>query len=104
MTAPTPEQVRVATGALRTEATTWDTQSGRLTGIGGTVEGLFLARLAAGIFQLIVEPYDELVRLVGDRCRGGARATSEIGTALRHVADVYDAEDAAAEHRIRQLY
>jgi hypothetical protein len=104
MTAPTPEQVQVATDALRRDAGNWYAQSDRLGEVARSVDRLAWNRLEAGVFQLIVDAYADVVRLVGQRCREGAAETAEIGTTLRYVAEVYDAEDANAEHRLRSLY
>jgi hypothetical protein len=50
----------------------------------------------------MVRPYDTLVQLVAERCREATAAMTDIGTALHGVADAYDAEDRAAEDRIRK--
>jgi hypothetical protein len=104
VTAPTPEQVRVATGALRTEAGIWERQSDALRAIGRAVAATALGRLEAGVFQLVVAAYADVVEVAGTRCAQAVDATSGIGATLRAVADTYDAEDAAGEHRLRKLY
>lgn len=101
---PSPEQVMVATNALRNEATEWDTQSATLAEQSNKVADLQFGRLEAGLFQLMVGPYNDVIHAVAARCREGATAMTEIATTLRAVADTYDAEDKAAEHRIRNVY
>ena len=104
MPPPTRQQVTVATDALRREANEWDHQSVALAAIGQKITGLELGRVEAGLFQLIVSPYNELVAKVIDRCREGQTAMAEVATTLRHVADTYEEEDRNNAHRIRDLY
>lgn len=104
MTHPTPQEVKVATSALRTEATEWDGQSAAIGGIAAKVGGMELGRVEAGLFQLVVSPYNEVVQAVQARCQEGQVAMPEIATTLRAVADTYDREDDNNAHRIRNLY
>jgi hypothetical protein len=101
---PSAEQVAVATGALRTEATEWDEQSGKLAQQGAKVAEMEFGRLEAGLFQLMVGPYNDVIHAVSARCQEGAAAMTEMAKTLRSVADTYDAEDKASEHRIRNVY
>jgi Excreted virulence factor EspC, type VII ESX diderm len=104
VTAPTPEQVRVATDALRTEAGIWERQVDALEATRRTVAATALGRVEAGVFQLVVDAYADVVRVADTRCGQAAEAGIRIAATLRAVADRYDAEDAAGEHRLRQLY
>jgi hypothetical protein len=101
---PTPDEVTVATDVLRREATVWDDQSGKLARVSTDVAAMEFGRLEAGLFQLMVGPYNEVIDAVAARTREGATAMTEIGRTLRSVADTYDAEDKAGEHRIRNIY
>lgn len=101
---PTREQVTVATDVLRNEAREWDTQSTDMANLSTKVAGMEFGRLEAGLFQLMVGPYNDLVHGAAARCKEGATAMTEIANTLRSVADTYDAEDKAAEHRIRNVY
>jgi hypothetical protein len=101
---PTPQQVKVATDAVRQEATVWEQQAAQLQAAATTVAGLRVTRLEAGIFQLVVEAYNDLVATVTDRCREGHDRMADIGSTLRRVADVYETEDAANAHRLKNLY
>jgi mitochondrial fission protein ELM1 len=101
---PTPDQVAVATSALRSEAKVWDTESGEMAKLSTKVAAMEFGRLEAGLFQLMVSPYNDVVHAVADRSKEGATAMAEIAGTLRSVADTYDAEDRAAEHRIRNIY
>lgn len=101
---PSAEQVKVATNALRTEAKTWDEQSSVMNTLSTKVAGMEFGRLEAGLFQIMVGPYNEVVSAVSSRCREGTAAMKEIGGTLRTVANTYDAEDKAAEHRNRKIY
>lgn len=104
MSLPTPEEVSVATNALRGEAGLWDEQAGRLRALSGTASGMDLGRLEAGLFQMMVEPYNQVIRAVSARCAEGATAMTEIAATLRTVADTYDAEDRDGAHRIADTY
>ena len=101
---PSPEQVSVATNALRAEAGEWLAQSAALGTESAKVAEMEFGRLEAGLFQLIVGPYNDVIDAVAARCREGATAMTEIAATLRSVADTYDAEDKASEHRIRNIY
>jgi hypothetical protein len=101
---PSAEQVAVATNALRTEAGEWDTQSGAMAALGTKVAGMEFGRLEAGLFQLMVGPYNDVIQAVAARCEEGATAMTEIAATLRSVADTYDAEDKAVLHRIKNVY
>ncbi|MEV0902379.1 hypothetical protein [Actinoplanes sp. NPDC049802] len=104
MTQPNAEQVSVATDALRTEANLWDEQSDNLTALGARVAGMEFGRLEAGLFQLMVGPYNDVIHGVAARCAEGATAMTEMAATLRSVADTYDAEDRAGAHRIKKIY
>lgn len=101
---PGREQVTVATNALRSEAGEWDEQGKTLGEQGTKVAGMEFGRLEAGLFQLMVGPYNDVIDMVSARCQEGAAAMAEIAGTLRSVADTYDAEDKASEHRIRNIY
>lgn len=98
------EQVAVATNALRTEAGEWETQSATLGALSAKVAEMEFGRLEAGLFQLMVSPYNDVIHALTARCREGAVAMTEVADTLRAVADTYDAEDKASEHRIRNVY
>jgi hypothetical protein len=100
----TNPNVTVATAAIRQEATTWDEQSVKLQALQAKVEGLRLSGLEAGIFGSMVRAYTQVVNVVSGRCGEGAQRTSEIASALRQVADIYDAEEEGNVHRLTGLY
>lgn len=104
MTQPSGQQVSVATNALRNEAGEWVVHGGTLGEQGTKVAGMEFGRLEAGLFQMMVGPYNDVIHAVAARCQEGAAAMTEIADTLRGVADTYDAEDKAAEHRTRNVY
>ena len=108
MTLPTAEQVTVATNSLRFEAGEWDSQSAAIGALGSKVAAMEFGRLEAGLFQLLVGPYNDVIHAVAARCRArcreGAAAMTEIAATLRSVADTYDEEDEASMHRIKNVY
>lgn len=104
MTFPTPQEVAVATEVLRTEATEWDDQSAAVGAIAAKVGGMELGRVEAGLFQLVVSPYNEVVHAVQARCLEGQTAMTEMAATLRAVAETYEQEDDNNAHRIHNLY
>jgi len=104
MGSPSRDQVTVATNTLRTEAGEWDRQGATMAALVPKVAGMELGRVEAGLFQLIVAPYNEVVQHVANRCREGSAAMIEVATTLRQVADTYDEEDRNNEHQLRNLY
>ena len=104
MTYPSREQVSSATDALRSEATQWDEQSVKLRVLSGKVAEMEFGRLEAGLFQIMVGPYNDVISAVTARCAEGATAMSEIAGTLRSAADTYEAEDEAGAHRIKNVY
>ena len=101
---PGSEEVSVATEALRVEATVWKDQGEKLDVLGAQVEAMEFGRVEAGLFQIMVSPYNDVVRAVTARCAEGAVAMAEMAGTLRQVADVYEAEDEAGAHRIKKIY
>lgn len=102
--APAPDELVVATDALRTEAGVWREQSTALAGIAATVGRLDFSGVEAGIFQIVVVAHRELVEHVAARCAEGAAETTRIADTLHHVADTYDEEERRNEHALRDLY
>lgn len=104
MTQPTQREVDVAVETLRTEAGIWDQQSHQLQAIVSGVGELRLSRIEAGVFQLIVSPYDAVVDQITACCAEGVQQMTRIASTLRTAADVYEEEDRNNEHSIRNLY
>lgn len=104
MTHPSREQVTVATNALRSEAGEWESQAAELRSISMFVSTKGMNRAEAGLFQMIVGPYNDVVAQVSNRCREACEAMTEVSATLRKVADVYDEEDRNNAHRIHNLY
>ncbi|GLH98880.1 type VII secretion target [Phytohabitans aurantiacus] len=104
MTQPTPHEVHIATETLRTEAREWDDQSVVIGKLATKVAGMELGRIEAGLFQLVVSPYNDVVNAVRSRCQEGQTAKTEIARTLRSAADTYDREDQSNAHEIHNLY
>jgi uncharacterized protein YukE len=98
-----PLGVKVATDALRTEAGVWDQQSSQLDAIAKKVDDLRFNRLEAGVFQLIVGPYGELVNQLHSRAQEAVQRMKEIADTLRQVAKTYEAEELDGSHRLKNL-
>jgi hypothetical protein len=67
-------------------------------------QALDAGRLEAGVFQLVLDSYQEVVRAVTERCTEGTQRMAEISQTLQQVAGTYDAEEAKNDHMIRALY
>lgn len=104
MTPPTPQQVKVATDALRKEAGVWDTESAEMGKIAPKAEGLRFNRIEAALFQVIFDTYSKVIDQVIARASEGTTQMAEIGKTLRSVADTYDQEDASNEHKLKNIY
>ena len=105
MTQPlSAEQVSAATNTLRAEASEWDTQSSVVNSLSAKIAGMEFGRTEAGLFQLMVGPYNEVIHALAARYGEGATAMTQIGATLRAVADTYEQEDQAGAHSIHNLY
>jgi hypothetical protein len=104
MTQPSPRQVAVETGVLRTEAGDWDEHSTTMQALSAKVTAMKKGRLEMGLFQVFVGAYDTVVDDVSGRAGEAAPAMTKVGATLRDVATTYDAEDSAAMHRIKNVY
>jgi hypothetical protein len=87
-------EVQVVTGSLHQVAQIWNNQATAIGSITPQVNGMSLDRIEAGIFQLIVSPYDAVVQAVAQRCSGGKTEMQNIATALIRNADNYAANEA----------
>jgi hypothetical protein len=90
---PTSESVTVKTDTLRAEAKVWDDQSGQLHTISQKATELSISRLRAGVFQVIVSAYSDVVKDVATRGKEGHDRMVDIATVLRRVAADYDRVD-----------
>lgn len=101
---PSQREIRVATEALRTESGTWTAQSDRMRKIAGKTEELQLTRLEAGLFQIIVDAYRDVIDQVKARAYEGQHSTAHVGATLHQVADTYDREEQENTHRLKNIY
>lgn len=80
----------VATQSLRRTASIWDQAAETMSTIPAKTEEVRLNRLNAGVFQLIVSPYEAVVDTVAERSREGATQLHAIARELRSSADTYE--------------
>lgn len=102
--APTAQQVSVALSALRTQATGWAeraTTSEQWASDAATYE---MTKLQGGIFFLLVEDYNALITKLEERFAEAKLSMKDIARTLNTAADVYEQEDIAREHELRNLY
>ncbi|MEU9110424.1 hypothetical protein AB0D04_01185 [Streptomyces sp. NPDC048483] len=94
----------VITDALRKESRVWDRNAEELSGIAGSVEGLNLSHLQAGLFQVLCFAYQDAVAQVADRCREGNQRMSQIADALVKNANAYDNNEADTTESVEGTY
>jgi hypothetical protein len=104
MTSPSPQELRVVPASLRNVAAIWDQQSTAIGSIAPKAEGMRLDRLQAGVFQLIVGPYDEVVDQVAGRCAEGKQRMKEIADALRAAATAYTTTEQGITAATQQVH
>lgn len=80
----------VAAQSLRRTASIWDGEAERMSTIPGKAEEVRLNRLTAGVFQLIVSPYEAVIDTVAERSREGTTQLHAIARELRSSADTYE--------------
>jgi hypothetical protein len=93
---------QVSAQSLRSVARIWDQQAEAIAAIPGKTEGVRLNRLNAGIFQLIVSPYEAVLNAVADRSRQGDTQMRDIASELRASADTYDKTENSNAGIVRQ--
>ncbi|MGH3754239.1 MAG: hypothetical protein ACRDRP_16400 [Pseudonocardiaceae bacterium] len=103
MAHPDDGHIDVITAALREEAGIWDDEAAETGKIGPKAEGLRLSRIEAGLFQIIVDTYGDVIEQVIARSGEGQQRMTEIGSTLRAVADTYDWIEADNAHRLRNV-
>ena len=95
-------ELQVIRSSLLNVAGIWDQQATTTGTIPGKAGDLRLDRFDAGVFQLIVSPYDSVVNAIAARCAEGRCRMHEIATALRQCAENYARTEArlsgAANH------
>ncbi len=104
MGAPSQQAISVAVSAVRTAANNWDDAAGELETARLAAEKAKFSDLEAGVFILAYDKYKDVPDFFASRMAEGKLVFAEIASTLRHVADTYEAEDAANEHAIRNLY
>lgn len=82
--------IEVDTSALRSVAKTWDHEADAIGTIPEMARGLHLNHITAGVFQLIVSPYEALLDQVADRSAQGKTEMGNIATELRNTATAYE--------------
>jgi hypothetical protein len=102
--AETSPTIGAATAALRREADCWGQRSDDLWRVTHLVDGMRMSRTEAGMFNVLLREYAELINVVSGRCAEGIERTAEVSDALRRVADVYDDEERRNLHSLMNLY
>lgn len=82
-------EVQVVTGSLHRVAQIWDREATAIGSITPQVNAMSFDRLEAGVFQLIVSPYDAVVQTVAKRCAEGKTEMQSIASALNANAKNY---------------
>lgn len=82
--------IEVDTSSLRSVAKTWDQEAHAIGTIPEISRQLHLNHITAGVFQLIVSPYEALLNEVADRSAQGEAEMAKIATELRKTAATYE--------------
>ena len=90
---PTAQEIKVGLDALRQEAKVWDQQSDQLENASRKADSLHINRVEAGVFQLIVGPYNTVTDMVTNLTWAGHQATAAVAATLRGAAGTYERED-----------
>ncbi|MFD3706888.1 hypothetical protein ACFWUP_27435 [Nocardia sp. NPDC058658] len=101
---PTPQELSVATDALRTESVTWTGQSDEMSAVKTKIEGLEFSRIEGGLFQAIVGPHTNIVQKMAGLTGQAAQRFDEVASVLNLCATTYEEEDRAGKHRIDNLW
>ena len=104
MTHPSPQDISVALDALRREADIWHGAAGTLANVTWRLSGMRITEYDFFLFREFLDTYNEVTRILEERCAGGSRRSSEIAGALWEVARIYDAEERANMHAMANLY
>lgn len=103
--APTPDQITVATDALRADAADWNTAASELRRAATTADQLAVPASAFSFAGGAVHAsYDALRIKAAALLAEGAANFDDIGGALRTAADAYEADEAANAHAIQNIY
>ncbi|MBF9071652.1 type VII secretion target [Streptacidiphilus fuscans] len=84
---------QVTTDDLRTDANAWEQQAEQMGAVVSRVNELKMDRVQAGIFQLAVSPYVEVIQAVQERSQEGQKAMNDIAGGLRQVAANYEHQE-----------
>lgn len=89
---------------LRDDATTFEAGGQSLANMAATVQGWGANVPDWGIMSDAQGPFTTLAGRVSDYCTDGNTEMTAVGENLRHVADVYEAEEEAGVHAANDLY
>jgi hypothetical protein len=84
-----PSELKFVANSIRKAAGIWDQQASAVGTASDSVAGMGMGRVEAGVFQLIVGPYDQVVSQVSARCEEGMHNMRAIASALDKAADIY---------------
>jgi hypothetical protein len=104
--APTKEDVKVACGALRSDAKKWATASDEMSTATSSAQNLVLGRDQFGYAAEnhgLVASYTTLQQRLAGLLQGADTEFGKIDSTLRTVADIYEREDAAGAHKFNQM-
>lgn len=104
MSAPSAEEIRVATQALRDEGKIWLAEAPNCGSLSTSVENLNRSRLEAGIFQIYIGSYRHVCSTISALLKGAETAMESIGNTLIASADQYDQEEQNNVHRAQQKW
>ena len=99
-----PKTVEVIVEALRTEATTWDTEADAIAGVGTWLGGQTLSGLELGIFNPMGGTYEHARSQIAGWCTQGGTAMHAIAEELRLNANAYESTDVDVAQHVEGAY
>lgn len=101
-----PGELKFIATSLQQAAGIWDQEAAAVESASARVSAMGLGRVEAGVFQIIVGPYDEVVAQVSARFEEGSRNMRGIASALELSAQqlVHAEQVSVADiHRVHAL-
>src|SRR5215469_5836332 len=97
-------ELKFIASSLQQTAGIWDHEAAAAQSAAARVGGMSLSRLEAGVFQIIVGPYDEVVTQVSARFEEGSRNMRGIASALELAAQRLGRGEQASLTAIHRTY
>ena len=98
-----PGELLVIATSLGHAAGIWNQQAAALQSASARVSDMSLSRVEAGVFQIIIGPYDAVVAQVSARCAEGSHIMRDIASALELSAYKYEQAEETTVATVRRV-